>query len=69
MEGRHDLPLYRCEAVGDSRYDLPFFDDVGCAIAFDADLKARSRAHAVVDSGDIRDVLPLMSQWLTQVSA
>jgi phosphoserine phosphatase len=64
VAARHGLPLDRCVAVGDSRSDLPLFDDVGCVIAFNADPEARSRAHAVVDSGDIRDVLPVMGEWL-----
>ncbi|MFF4041135.1 HAD family hydrolase [Streptomyces sp. NPDC001816] len=63
---RHGLSLDLCVAVGDSRSDLPLFDDVGCAIAFNADSKARSRAYAVVDSGDIRDVLPVLSEWVSR---
>ncbi|MEV0739026.1 haloacid dehalogenase-like hydrolase [Streptomyces sp. NPDC050549] len=61
---RHGLSLDRCAAVGDSKSDLPLFDEVGCAIAFNADPGARARAHAVVDSGDVRDVLPVLSKWL-----
>jgi phosphoserine phosphatase len=61
---QHGLPLDRCAAIGDSRSDLPLFAEVGLAVAFNADRNARARAHAQIDSGDLRDAIPALGRWL-----
>jgi phosphoserine phosphatase len=58
------LPLRECIAIGDSRSDLPLFGEVGLAIAFNAEEKARAIAHARIDSSDLRTVLPVVGEWL-----
>lgn len=64
VAGRHGLPLSRCAAIGDSRSDLPLFDEVGLAVAFNADRAARAHAGAQIDSGDLADVIPTLERWL-----
>ncbi|MBB5935443.1 HAD family hydrolase [Streptomyces zagrosensis] len=60
--------LSRCAAIGDSRSDLPLFDEVGLSIAFNPDQQARDRASTVVDSGDLRSVTPLLANWCQRTS-
>lgn len=66
VAARYGLPLARCAAVGDSRSGLPLFDEVGCVIAFNADATTRTRVRAGVDSGDLRDVLPVLDDWVAR---
>ena len=54
---RHEVPMERCAAIGDSRSDIPLFQHVGLAIAFNATPAARAAAHVTIDSDDICDVL------------
>ncbi|MEY9930624.1 phosphoserine phosphatase [Catenulispora sp. GP43] len=53
----------RCAAIGDSRSDLPLFDEVGLSIAFNADQQARARASTIVDDEDLRAVIPTLADW------
>ncbi|WP_327251035.1 HAD family hydrolase [Streptomyces sp. NBC_01244] len=53
----------QCAAIGDSRSDLPLFDEVGLSIAFNADQQARDRASTTVDGEDLRAVTPLLADW------
>ncbi|GLY75749.1 HAD family hydrolase [Actinoallomurus iriomotensis] len=53
----------QCAAIGDSRSDLPLFDEVGLSVAFNADQQARDRASTTVDGGDLRAVTPLLADW------
>jgi phosphoserine phosphatase len=57
---RRGVPLSRAAAVGDSRSDLPMFERVGFSIALNADPAARAAATTALDTGDLRDVLPLL---------
>lgn len=57
------LPASSCVAVGDSRSDLPLFDEVGLAIAFNADDSASARADVTIASDDLRSILPHLERW------
>jgi phosphoserine phosphatase len=57
----HGVPMDRCAAIGDSRSDIPLFQHVGLAVAFNGTSEGRAAAHVSVDSDDICDVL----QYLT----
>lgn len=60
---RLGLPASRCAAVGDSRSDLPLFDEVGLAIAFNADPAASAHADVDVAGSDLRSILPHLERW------
>lgn len=47
-------------AVGDSRSDIPLFERAGRSVALNATPDARAVADDVVDSDDLRDLLPLL---------
>jgi phosphoserine phosphatase len=64
---QHGLSLDRCAAIGDSRSDLPLFDEVGLAIAFNAERNARALAHVQIDSSDLSDAIPTLERWLLAV--
>lgn len=64
---RLGLSASRCAAVGDSRSDLPLFDEVGLAIAFNADAAATARADVSVDGDDLRSILPHLERWATRL--
>jgi phosphoserine phosphatase len=49
-------------AVGDSRSDLPLFRRVGRSVALNATPDARRAATCVIDTEDLRDVLPLLTR-------
>ncbi len=49
-------------AVGDSRSDLPLFDHAGRSVALNATPDARGAATVVIDTDDLRDVLPLLAR-------
>jgi phosphoserine phosphatase len=63
--GRLGVPMSACVAIGDSRSDLPLFEEVGYSIAFNGTPEARRAATAAVDGNDLRVVLPLLERWLT----
>jgi hypothetical protein len=67
LSEQHSLPLDRCAAIGDSRSDLPLFDEVGLAIAFNADRNARAHAHVQIDSSDLSGTIPALERWLLAV--
>jgi phosphoserine phosphatase len=54
------VPLAEAAAVGDSRSDIPLFGRVGMSIALNATPEARKAASVALDTGDLRDVLPLL---------
>lgn len=58
---RH-IPMSDVAAVGDSRSDVPLFGRVGRAVALNATPDARSAATHAIDTGDLRDVLPLLTR-------
>jgi phosphoserine phosphatase len=57
-----DVSLVDVAAVGDSRSDLPLFGRVGRSIALNATPDARHAATVVIDTEDLRDVLPLLTR-------
>jgi phosphoserine phosphatase len=57
----NDVPIEECAAIGDSRSDIPLFQHVGLAIAFNGSEAARAAAHVAVDSQDICDVLTYLT--------
>jgi phosphoserine phosphatase len=69
-EGKADFVEEHCRArgvamshvaaIGDSRSDIPLFRRAGLAIALNAMPAAREAAHVSLDTGDLRDVLPLL---------
>jgi phosphoserine phosphatase len=46
--------------IGDSRSDLPAFRCAGFSVALNADDAARAAATLVLDTDDLRDVVPLL---------
>jgi phosphoserine phosphatase len=53
-----------CAAIGDSRSDVPLFECVGLAVAYNATAAARAIAHVSVEGEDLRDALPHLTAWL-----
>ena len=62
------LPGSVCAAVGDSRSDLPLFDDVGFSIAFNASEALRAVATVSIDGADLRAVVEPLGRWLGTTS-
>src|SRR5262249_53638667 len=58
---RNDVLMEECAAIGDSRSDIPLFQHVGLAVAFNGSAAARSAAHVSLDSQDICDVLKYLA--------
>ncbi|MGH3854133.1 MAG: HAD family hydrolase [Pseudonocardiaceae bacterium] len=56
----HGYQLADVAAIGDSRSDVPLFHKVGTAIALNATSDARAAADHVLDTDDLRDILPLL---------
>lgn len=56
----HGYQLADVAAIGDSRSDVPLFHKVGTAIALNATSDARAAADHVIDTDDLRDILPLL---------
>jgi phosphoserine phosphatase len=56
------ISLADVAAVGDSRSDLPLFRRVGRAVALNATPEARRAATCVIDTEDLREVLPLLTR-------
>ncbi|WP_231634022.1 HAD family hydrolase, partial [Streptomyces clavuligerus] len=54
------VPLDQVAAVGDSRSDLRLFAGVGTSVALNASADARAAADHVLDTEDLRDLLPLL---------
>ncbi len=57
-------PLERAIAVGDGANDVPMLCTAGLGIAFDAPPRVREAAHASVDGGDLRGILPIIALHL-----
>jgi phosphoserine phosphatase len=57
------VPVGRCCAIGDSRSDIPLFDVVETALALNAGPAAQDAATAVIDSDDLRAILPWLEAW------
>lgn len=56
----HGYQLADVAAIGDSQSDIPLFHKVGTAIALNATSDARAAADHVLDTADLRDILPLL---------
>ena len=54
------IRLDECIAVGDSRSDVPLFEEVGFAVAVNASEQAREAADVAVDTEDLTEVLQLI---------
>ena len=54
----HRISLGECVAVGDSLSDIPIFEKVGLAIAFNSDETLEGKADIYVKSDDLQDILP-----------
>lgn len=54
----------RCEAIGDSRSDVPLFGEVGLAVAFNGDENLSAVADVQFSGDDLRVVLPALETWL-----
>jgi phosphoserine phosphatase len=57
-----DLSLAQVAAVGDSRSDLPLFRRSGRSVALNATPEAQRAATCVIDTEDLREVLPLLTR-------
>lgn len=53
-----------CAAIGDSRSDVPLFECVGLAVAYNATPAARAIARVSVHADDLRALLPHLAAWL-----
>jgi phosphoserine phosphatase len=64
------LGLYSksCATIGDSRSDVPLFECVGFAAAYNATAAARAIARVNVHGDELRAVLPHLTAWLATVS-
>lgn len=58
------VPLSLCAAVGDSRSDVPLFEQVGFSIAFNANPQVQARASACAGGSDLRVIIPLLDAWV-----
>jgi phosphoserine phosphatase len=56
----HGYSLEDIVAIGDSRSDLPLFRHAAASIALNATARARAAARQVIDTDDLRDLLPLL---------
>lgn len=57
VAARHRVSPAECVAVGDSRSDIPLFEKVGLAIAFNSDETLADRADVYLRSDDLRSIL------------
>ncbi len=61
MLGKFNLRMDECAAVGDDETMIPLFERVGFSIAFNPrSWVVEERADVVVESGDLREVLPYL---------
>lgn len=56
----HGYSLQDVVAIGDSRSDLPLFRRAAASIALNAGAEARAAALHVIDTDDLRDLLPML---------
>ena len=59
-----ETPHIHTIAVGDGANDIPMLCAAGLGIAFDAPPRVREAAHASVEGGDLRGILPLVARHL-----
>lgn len=64
---RLGLDASSCAAVGDSRSDLPLFNEVGLSIAFNADGALAAGSDVVITGGDLRAVFPFLDRWASSL--
>jgi len=57
---QNGFSMSQVAAIGDSRSDVPLFRRTGMSIALNATADARAAADHVLDTEDLRDVLPLL---------
>jgi phosphoserine phosphatase len=57
------LDPIRCIVVGDGANDIPMMDVAGLSIAFNAKGCVREKAKVVVESGDLRDIMPHVKRF------
>jgi phosphoserine phosphatase len=51
--------LENCAVIGDSRFDIPLFEEAGLSIAFNSnDEQVKRKADVVVEGKDLRKVIP-----------
>lgn len=62
---RFGLGLNHVVAIGDSASDIPLFHAAGFSIALNASGNARSAADAELDTQDLREVIPLIDEYLS----
>uniref|UniRef100_A0A2A4YVA3 phosphoserine phosphatase n=1 Tax=OCS116 cluster bacterium TaxID=2030921 RepID=A0A2A4YVA3_9PROT len=55
---QHNIELEHIVAVGDSATDVPLFNVVGKAIAFNANEVAQKHAHHIIDDQSLKSLLP-----------
>ena len=53
------MPLRQTIAVGDGANDLPMMAITGLSVAFDAKAPVRDEADIIMDTRDLRQLLPL----------
>lgn len=58
------LAASSCAAVGDSRSDLPLFEEVGLSIAFNGDSGIAAGSDVAIVSNDLRAILPSLDHWV-----
>lgn len=56
----NDIELEQVMAVGDSATDVPLFNVVGKAVAFNANELAKKHAHHIVDGQSLKCLLPFI---------
>ncbi|MFB6960343.1 hypothetical protein ACFCYB_25815 [Streptomyces sp. NPDC056309] len=56
----HGAALHEVAVVGDSRSGVPLFRAAGKSVALNATADARAVADHVIDTEDLRDILPLL---------
>ena len=61
--GQLSLSSEQTVAVGDGANDLEMMQLAGLSVAFNAKEIVRSQADLVIDSGDLRDLLPALAHF------
>ena len=65
---RFDLGFQDVVAVGDSTSDIPLFGEAGLATALNASDNARKAADVNIDTDDLRDLIPVIEDYLSRLS-
>jgi phosphoserine phosphatase len=54
----------RCAVVGDSKFDVPLFEESGLSVAFNAkDDEVKRKADVVIEGKDLRMLTPYVLKW------